>query len=92
MVHSSCTDLTQATALLIIFLVSKIKKSGTVDNNLRNGKRHFGLDRPKWADRWKKTTFEGGSKYSGRPNQTGPFRLISNRISGILDWMESALL
>ena len=25
-------------------------------------------------------------------NQNGPFRLISNRISGILDWMESALL
>lgn len=62
---SSRTDLTQATALLIIFLVSKIKKSGTGDNNLRNGKGHFG-DRPKSADRWKKTTFEGGPKYSGR--------------------------
>ena len=52
----------------------------------------FRSDRPKWADRSKKATFKGGLKYSVGPNQNGPFRLISNLISGILDWMESALL
>ena len=33
-VHSGCTDPTQATACLLIVLVSRIQKSGTGDNNL----------------------------------------------------------
>ena len=35
-VHSSCTDPTQATARLVIFLVSWIQNSGTRDNNSVN--------------------------------------------------------
>ena len=41
-VHSGCTDPTQATARLVIVLVSRIQKSGTGDNILSNGKGHFG--------------------------------------------------
>ena len=38
-VHSGCIHPTQATALLVIVLVSRIQKSGTGDNNFVKWKR-----------------------------------------------------
>ena len=46
-VHSGCTDPTQATARLVIVLVSRIQKSGTVKNNLVKWKGTFRSDRPR---------------------------------------------
>ena len=43
MIHSGCTDPTQATACLVIVLVRRIQKSGTGDNKFVNGTGHFGL-------------------------------------------------
>ena len=37
MVHSSCTDMTQATVHLVIVLESRIQKSGTGANNFVKG-------------------------------------------------------
>ena len=76
--HSGCTNPTQATARLVIVLVSRIQKSGTAGTTiLSNGKGQFGpTDRPKWAaDPSKWTTFKGGYKYSGRtePKWSVPF-------------------
>ena len=45
--HSGCTDPTQATARLVIVLVSRIQKSGTGDNNFVKQKGKFRSDRPK---------------------------------------------
>ena len=45
--HSGCTDPTQATARLVIVLVSKIKKNSTGDNNFVKWKGTFRSDRPK---------------------------------------------
>ena len=47
MVHSGCTDPTQATACLVIVLVSRIQKSGTEDNNFVKLKGTF------WSDQLK---------------------------------------
>ena len=58
-VHSGCRDPTQATARLVIFLVSWIQKSGTRDNNSVKWKGTFRSDRPKSPDRLKWTTFKG---------------------------------
>ena len=89
--HSSCTDPTQATARLVIVLVSRIQNSGTGDNNFVKWKRTFRSDRPKWPDRSKWTTFKAGPEYSGRtkPKWSVPFD-VPTEISGILGWMESA--
>ena len=78
-VHSGCTHPTQTTARLFIVLVSRIQKSGTGDNNLSNGKGHFGL-----IDRNERTGQSGApSKLVPNipvgPNRNGPFHLISNR-------------
>ena len=59
-VHSGCSDSTQATARLVIVLVSRIQKSGTGDNNFVEWKETFRSDRSKW------TTFKAAPKYSGR--------------------------
>ena len=45
-VHSGCTDPTQATARLVIVLVTRIQKSGT-GNNFVKWKGTFRSDRPK---------------------------------------------
>ena len=50
-VHSGCTDPTQATARLVIVLVSRMQQSGTVDDNFVKWKGTFRSDRPKWPDR-----------------------------------------
>ena len=47
MVHSGCTDLTQATMHLGFVLVSRIQKSGTGDNNFVKRKGTFQSDRLK---------------------------------------------
>ena len=72
-VHSGCTDQTQATAHLVIVLVSRMLKSSTGDNQreLSNGKRYL----------------DSLIKISGLVivvipvglNQNGAFDLISNR-------------
>ena len=62
-VHSDCTDPTQATARLVIVLVSRIQKSGTEDNNFVKWKGTFWSDRPKCPDRSKWTIFNAGSSY-----------------------------
>ena len=46
-VHSGCSDATQATARLVIVLVSRIQKSGTGDNNFVEWKETFRSDRSK---------------------------------------------
>ena len=43
-VHSSCTDMTQATVHLVIVLDSRIQKGGTGANNFVKGKGTF------WSD------------------------------------------
>ena len=45
--HSGCTDPTQATARLVVVLVSRIQKSGAVDSNFVKWKGAFRSDRPK---------------------------------------------
>ena len=70
--YSGCTDLTQATARLVIFPVSRIQKSGTGDNNFVKLKGTFRSDRP---DRSNWTTFKAGPEYPGRtkPKRFVPF-------------------
>ena len=75
-VHSGYTDPTQATARLVIVLVSRIQKSGTRDNNFVNGKGHFCS-----SDRNDQTGQRGPpSKLVPNmpvgPNRNGPFHLI----------------
>ena len=60
MVHSDCTDPTQATKRVVIVLVSRIQKSGTGNNNFVKWKGTFRSDRPKWPDRSLWTTFKVG--------------------------------
>ena len=52
-VHSDCTDPTQATARLVIVLISKMQKSSSGDNDYVKWKGTFRSDRPKCADRSK---------------------------------------
>ena len=69
-VHSDCTA-TQATARLVIVLVSRIQKSATV-----KWKGTFRSDRPKWLDRSKWTTFTKlVPNIPVGPNRNGPFQL-----------------
>ena len=74
--HSGCPDPTQATGRLVIVLVSGIQMSGTGDNNLSNGKGHFGP-----TDRDKRTG-QSGPHSKLVPNITvglnrnGPFHLM----------------
>ena len=79
MVHSNYTDPTQATAHLIILLVSRIQESGTGNNNFVKWKGNFGLtDQNNW-------TGQSGSlsmvvlDIPVRPNQNGLFHLIFNQ-------------
>ena len=68
--HSDCTA-TQATARLVIVLVSRIQKSGTV-----KWKGTFRSDRTKWLDRSKWTTFTKlVPNIPVGPNRNGPFHL-----------------
>ena len=61
--QSGCTGLTQATANLVIVLVSRIQKSGTGDNNFVKWKGKIRpTDRPKRPDRSEWTTFKAGPK------------------------------
>ena len=75
-VHSGCTDSTQATARLVIVLVSRIQKRGTGDNILSNGQGHFG------PTNWNDQTSQSGppSKLIPNipvgPNRNGPFHLM----------------
>ena len=80
-VHSSCTDPTQATAHLVIVLVSRIQKSGTGDNNFVK----WNMDRSKW------TTFKAGPEYSSRTKLkwSVPFD-VTTEIFRVMGWMECA--
>ena len=80
MVHSGCTDPTQATARLVIVLVSKMQKSGTRNNNFVKWKGTFG---PTDLQRWSQIF---------RSDQTEMACSIwfLTKISGILGRMESA--
>ena len=84
-VHSGCTDATQATARLVIVLLSRIQKSDTGDNNFVKWKGTFGSDRRKRRDRLKWTTFKAGPEYSGwtKPKWSVPFD-VPTEMSGIL--------
>ena len=78
----------QATAGLVIVLVSRIQESSTGDNNFVKWK---GTDRPKWPDPWKGNTLKAGPECSGqtKSKRSVPFDVpIEN--SGILGSMESA--
>ena len=90
-VHSGCTDLTQATARLVIVLVSRIQQGGTGDNNFVKWKGTFQSDQPKWPDRSKTISFKASLEYScpTKPKWSVPFD-IPTEISGILGWMQSA--
>ena len=88
-VHSGCTDPTQASARLVIVLVSRIQKSGTGDSNFVKRKRTFRSDRPKWPDWSKRTTFKPGPEYSDRtkPKCSVLFD-IPTETSGVWGWIE----
>ena len=76
----------------LLGLVSRIEKSGTGDNNFGKWKGTFRSDRPKWPDRSQWTTFKAGPEYSGRTKPKWPVPFDEpTEISGLLDWMESAL-
>ena len=64
-VRYDCTDPTQATARLVIVLVSRMQKRGTGNNNFVKRKGTFRFDRPKCLDHWSWI----------RANRNGPFHL-----------------
>ena len=76
-VHSGCTDSTQATARLVIILLSRLQKSGTGDNNFVKWIGTFRSDRTKWS-----VTGQSGppSKLVPSipvgPNRNGPFLVM----------------
>ena len=84
-VHSGCIDLTQATARLVIVLVSRIQKSGTGDNNFVKWKGTFRLGSitsrclAKWARthppdgrRWKSSLHFGPTDRNDQTGHSGP--------------------
>ena len=73
-VPSGCTDPTQATTRLVIF-ISMIQKKRYWDNNFVKWKGTFRSDLPKWPDRSKLTTFKVPNIPVG-PNRNGPFHLM----------------
>ena len=93
-IHCSCTDSTQATARLVIILLSRLQKSGTGDNNFVKWKGTFRSDRTK-------SSVTGQSGPSSKlvpsipvgPNRNGPFLVMHQpkfpKFSGILGLMES---
>ena len=58
------TDSVQATAHLVIVLVSRIQKSSTGDKNFVKRQETFESDRRKWPDWSKWTTFKSSLEYS----------------------------
>ena len=91
-VHSSYTDPTQATARLVIVLVSRIQKSGTGDNNFVKWKGTFRSDRPKEMTRPVKVDHLQRCSQIFRSDRTEMVRSIwfLTKNSGILSWMKSA--
>ena len=82
MVHSSCTDPTQATAHLVLVLVSRIQESGSGNNNFVKWKGTFRSERP--TDRNDQTGQSGSPSklvpnISAGPNRSGPFHLMYQR-------------
>ena len=85
-VHSGCIDLTQATARLVIVLVSTIQETGTGDNNFVKWKGTFRSDRPTEMTRpVKEDHLQSWSKYSSRiePKRSVSFD-VPIEMSGIL--------
>ena len=76
MVHSRCTDPTQATMRLVIVLVSRKQKRGTGDNNFVKLKGTFWFEWPKWLDQSKWTTIKAGPEYSGQTKPKWSIPLI----------------
>ena len=93
-IHWSCTDSTQATARLVIILLSRLQKSVTGDNNFVKWKGTFRSDRTK-------SSVTGQSGPSSKlvpsipvgPNRNRPFLVMHQpkfpKFSGILGLMES---
>ena len=90
-VHSGCIDPTQATARLVIILVTRIQGSSTGNNNFVKWKETFRSFRPKWPDRWKRTTLKAGPECFGQTisKRSVPFDVPAENIE-FLGWMESA--
>ena len=74
-VHSGCTDPSQATARLVIVLVSRIQKSGTGDNNFVKLKRDISVDRNDQTDHRGPPSKLVPDIPVG-PNRNGPFHLV----------------
>ena len=89
--HSGCIDPTQATARLVIVLVTRIQGSSTGNNNFVKWKETFRFYRPKWPDRWKRSTLKAGPECFGqtKSKRSIPFDVPTEDIE-ILGWMESA--
>ena len=82
MVHSSCTDPTQATARLVLVLVSRIQESGSGNNNFVKWKGTFRSEEP--TDRNDQTGQSASPSklvpnISVGPNRNGPFHLMYQR-------------
>ena len=90
-VPSGCTDPTQATTRLVIF-ISMIQKKRYWDNNFVKWKGTFRSDLPKWPDRSKLTMHFQSTEYSRwtKPKWSVPFD-VPTKVSGILGRTESAL-
>ena len=88
-VHSGCIDPTQATARLVIVLVTRIQGSSTGNNNFVKWKGTFRSYRPKWPDRWKRTAFKAGPECFGQTKSklSVPFDVPTESF-WILGWME----
>ena len=88
-VHSGCTDPTQATVRLVIVLVTRIQGSSTGNNNFVKWRGTSLSYRPKWPDRWKRTTFKTGPECSGqtKSKRSVPFDVPSEHF-GIVFWVE----
>ena len=91
-IHSGYTDPTQATARLVIVLVSRIQKSGTGDNNFVKWKGTFRSYRPTEMTRPVKVDHLKRWSQIFRSERTEMVRSIwfLTENSGILSWMKSA--
>ena len=90
-VHSGCIDPTQATARLVIVLVTRIQGRSTGNNNFVKWKGTFRSYRPKCPVRWKRTAFKSGPECFGqtKSKRSVPFDVPTENF-WILGWMESA--
>ena len=79
MVHSSCTDPNQATARLVLVLVSRIQERGSGNNNFVKWKGTFRSERP--TDRNDQTC------QSGSPSKLVPNISVGPNRNATFHWM-----